>query len=363
MSIDINISNYESYFLSYLDGELSEAELASLELFLQKHPQFRQELELLDGIKLIPDEKIVFENKAILYKTTLSETAADYDTLMLSYIDGELTAAEEKILQEYLQQQPNAQKELALLQAAKLTPDPALTFGNKSSLYRGTARQSQLAYRRIAWGAAAAAVIAGLIIWLLPEKAKVGVSLGVIAHHAASAPAPAVVIPGSSVQQKTIVGSTVRAIANTGIPARKEVTTTPANSFPAKANTVPTADADPIMPVNEQLIAPAVTSKTETPVIPSLPPQRNSMEEVVEQHLQQAGNMNVATVHPDAKKEAVLATSSTVSGNASANKVTTPAAAPSVHGELIMSVSGSDSKLLDKVTNVAKFFSRKRNKS
>lgn len=82
MSIEINISNYESYLLSYIDGELNEAEQAALEVFLKKHPQFRQELELLEGTRLVPDEQLVFDNKAALYRTA-SPAAVDYEELML----------------------------------------------------------------------------------------------------------------------------------------------------------------------------------------------------------------------------------------------------------------------------------------
>jgi hypothetical protein len=94
-------------------------------------------------------------------------------------------------------------------------------------------------------------------------------------------------------------------------------------------------------------------------VISQLPPQRNSMSEVVEQHLQQA-NVTIAAAHPEVK-EPVMASANKVADH-SAEKITPVTESPGVPGELIMSVSGSDSKILDKVTNVAKFFSRKRNK-
>lgn len=88
------------------------------------------------------------------------------------------------------------------------------------------------------------------------------------------------------------------------------------------------------------------------------------MDELVEQHLQQAENAHIAATaaKPDANKETVMASTASVSNNTSTTKITAAAAQPGIQGELIMSVSGSDSKILDKVTNVAKFFSRKRNK-
>lgn len=357
MSIEINISNYESYLLSYIDGELNEAEQAALELFLQKHPQFKQELELLEGVRVVPDETIVFENKAALYRTSSVDTV-DYEELMLSYIDGELTPEEEQTLQMYLAQQPAAQKELSLLQATKLTPDTNLVFGDKASLYRSKKHRVAPMYRRIGWGVAAAAVMAGLIIWLLPAD-----------NHTQRPPAFAVNTPGVVTAPKATpapapatAGPEVAA-APVAIPAAAS----PRNDQPLLAKNNKTATTREKRPVTTAA-APAKTTdlaaanttapKADAPVMSQLPPQRNSMDEVVEQHLQQAENAQIAAVKPEANKETVMASTATVSNN----KVAPVTAQPGIQGELIMSVSGSDSKILDKVTNVAKFFSRKRNK-
>ncbi|SEW07249.1 hypothetical protein [Chitinophaga arvensicola] len=357
MSIEINISNYESYLLSYIDGELNEAEQAALELFLQKHPQFRQELELLEGTRLVPDTKLVFDNKAALYRSS-SPAQVDYEELMLGYIDGELTPAEEKTLQAYLEQHPAAQQELKQLQAVKLTPDTSLVFADKASLYRSSKRRVSPIYRRIGWGAAAAAVVAGLIIWLMPAGQQVTQPPAI-----ASATKPVVTAPANT----TVSPETAPDLAGTKAP----VTTAAADAAPAAT---PVADA-PLLAKNNKAAATrvkkpaatpepepalaATTPKADAPVISQLPPQRNSMSEVVEQHLQQS-NVTIAAARPEVK-EPVLASTNQVTDH-STNKITPVTEAQGVPGELIMSVSGSDSKILDKVTNVAKFFSRKRNK-
>lgn len=362
MSIDINISNYESYLLSYIDGELSGEEQAALELFLQKHPQFKQELELLEGVRLVPDEKVVFENKASLYKTT-SADGVDYEELMLGYIDGELTPAEEQTLQVYLAQHPAAQKELALLQAVKLTPDTNLVFGDKASLYRSTEHRVAPMYRRIGWGAAAAAVVAGLIIWLLPagnQQQQTPPALAQNTPHTVTAP-------------KVNTAPAPEAVTTTAIPApATPVTPATADARPnqpllAKSNKPaatrekkPTPAAAPAITTNVAVTT--ATPKADAPVMSQLPPQRNSVDELVEQHLQQANTAHVAAVKPESNKETVMASTATITDNAAVKKINPVTEQPGIQGELIMSVSGSDSKILDKVTNVAKFFSRKRNK-
>lgn len=357
MSIEINISNYESYLLSYIDGELNETEQAALELFLQKHPQFRQELELLEGTKLVPDKQFVFDNKAALYKTT----SVDYEALMLSYIDGELTPEEESVLQVYLQQHPAARQELALFQATRLTPDTSVVFADKASLYRSSKRRGVPVYRRMGWVAAAAAVVAGLVIWLLPagnepvQKPAVAVNTPSAVTAPASTPAAVPDITPSAAPDKfadattTTKAPAVTPKNNQPLLAKRNKTVTPPAAKPAAA------------PANAPVLAAADAPKTDVPVISQLAPQRNSMSEVVEEHLQQAGNAHVAVARPDTK-EAVLAANTAKTDNHLNNKIVPVTEQPGAPGELIMSVSGSDSRILDKVTNVAKFFSRKRNK-
>jgi anti-sigma factor RsiW len=362
LSIEINISNYESYLLSYIDGELNEAEMAALELFLQKHPQFKQELELLEGVRVVPDEMIVFDNKASLYRT-ISADVVDYEELMLGHIDGELTAAEEQTLQVYLAQHPAAQKDLLLLQATKLTPDTRVIFDNKASLYRSSERRMMPVYRRIGWGAAAAAVVAGLIIWLLPAGHQTQQppaladntpksTITQVTDVPAPANAPAIAKAGETAAVAPAVTATTTSRTNQPLLAKAGKTATRANK-PAATDAAP--EKAPDVAANN-----AAQKSADVPVMSQLPPQRNAVDELVEQHLQQAGNAHVAAVRPEINKETVMASSATVKDNS--NKIAPVTEQPGIQGELIMSVSGSDSKILDKVTNVAKFFSRKRNK-
>lgn len=356
MSIEINISNYESYLLSYIDGELNETELAALELFLEKHPQFRQELELLEGTKLVPDKQFVFDNKAALYKTA----SVDYEALMLGYIDGELTAEEEAVLQAHLQQHPAARQELALFQATRLTPDTSIVFQDKASLYRSSKRRVLPMYRRMGWIAAAAAVVAGLVIWLLPAGNEPVQSPAVAVNTQPAVTAP-VNTPAAVPDNTPSAATDQLADAST---AKGTSAVTPKTNQPLlvkRSKTVTSPVAKPAAaPAKEPELAAADAPKTDIPVISQLAPQRNSMSEVVEEHLQQAGNAHVAA-RPDTK-ETVLAANTAKTDDHLNNKIVPVAEQPGAPGELIMSVSGSDSRILDKVTNVAKFFSRKRNK-
>lgn len=362
MAVEINISNYESYLLSYVDNELNNAEQAALEQFLQKHPHLRAELELLKGARVVPDEQVVFDLKTALYRHSPAATVDDYESMMLSYVDGELPADETARLKSWLKEHPEAQQEMALFQVVKLEPDNAVVFENKASLYRSSRKTIKMAYW---WGATAAAVLTGLIIWLLPAGNHHNSQpiAGAVTHEAVKPPVsqPAPIPAPVPAPQKTETPADAHVA-----PVRPEVAHTPANRTAIRnkeAAQVKSTPAPQQLQNNNTVAAAPVPA--DMPVISTLPSPRNTSEEVVEKHLQQ--NTALAAASPaDNTPAAGHAKETVIAANMPATpaKVSSPAAAApaAVKGELILSVSGSDSRILDKVTNVAKFFSRKRNK-
>jgi hypothetical protein len=65
--MNINETNYENYFLLYIDKELSAAEIAAVESFVIAHPAYADELEQLKKT-IQAQENIIFDNKALLYR-------------------------------------------------------------------------------------------------------------------------------------------------------------------------------------------------------------------------------------------------------------------------------------------------------
>lgn len=64
---EITLSNYETWFLLYIDYELSAINQQKVELFVLQHPSLQAEFQLLHQTKLASEEWI-FTNKEILYK-------------------------------------------------------------------------------------------------------------------------------------------------------------------------------------------------------------------------------------------------------------------------------------------------------
>jgi hypothetical protein len=69
----INLENYETFFLLYVDEELNVEERRAVEIFASQHPAQQQELEILLQARLTPDEAVVFPGKEVLYRKVGSE--------------------------------------------------------------------------------------------------------------------------------------------------------------------------------------------------------------------------------------------------------------------------------------------------
>jgi len=69
----INLENHETFFLLYVDEELSAEERRAVELFASQHPAQQQELEILLQARITPETSVVFPNKQDLYRRAGSE--------------------------------------------------------------------------------------------------------------------------------------------------------------------------------------------------------------------------------------------------------------------------------------------------
>ena len=72
--MNINETNYENYFLLYIDKELSAAENAAVENFVVAYPAYAAELDQLKKTIQAPEDAI-FDNKALLYRLPAMEAS------------------------------------------------------------------------------------------------------------------------------------------------------------------------------------------------------------------------------------------------------------------------------------------------
>jgi anti-sigma factor RsiW len=346
MEINIDISNYEEYLLSAVDGELSGEELAALEIFLQQYPHIREELVLLESVKVTPDTDVQFDFKNELYHESIQ---------LLDYVDGELHGAEKLAFEALVQQDAALSKELNLLQRARLQPDLNLLFEDKASLYKHNSRKILPVW----WWSTAAAVVAGVAIWVLPvlpgkEHRQVAVN---------------------KVNQQVVDSQQSVAVTNEQASVSTDKSVNAVSEKPAANSSKPPAEKQQLVKTSEQSNKqgtplnnitedkPAIADNSNPSTLSKLAQPVPTSKEVVQQ-LQDKLNEQQEQVIADAKDQKVMANSTAI--NTSTNKVAEAVAAPAqgaqgVQGELVVSVSmNGDSKLLNGVANVARFFSRKK---
>ncbi|MBO9152726.1 anti-sigma factor family protein [Chitinophaga sp. GCM10012297] len=350
MSVDIHISNYEEYLYSYVDGELTPDEIMALELFLDQHPNLRTELDLLMATRLHPDE-FVFSAKAALYKSSGQEEK-NYEEQLLSYMDGELDQQAARELELFMDAHPPLRQELEIWEKTRLVPDLSVRFENKPALYRHTSRTVRM---RPAYWWAAAAMLAGALFLLRntftqndTANPTVAATSEPAARPAQQAPAPQQVPAADALQQPD--AAVLAQESNTGNTAVEEqATPSPAPRALARATQNNASQAETAVNEPEQAIAEADLSslRTRTAAVAARPPVSADL----------SGDI------PAVKENGTLVA---MNNKPSIDIQTAPLATPPPPpppGELIMSVTGNglESKVLDKVTNVAKLFSRKRN--
>ena len=150
--ININRSNYEDFFLLYVDGELKPEECDAVEVFAAAHPDLQEELDILLTTRL-DAEPVVFLDKEALMSDSMKTTAID-ETILL-YIDNELKGEEKAGFEWEMSKNPELQLQHKLLLQTKLDPTEAVVYPNKGELYR----RSEKAVRPMYWMRAAAAVV------------------------------------------------------------------------------------------------------------------------------------------------------------------------------------------------------------
>ena len=129
--MDINRHNYESFFMDYLDGEMSPDQVIKLMSFLKENPDLKTELEEFEEISVEPDKKR-FESKISLKKTFIVNDS-NFDIFCIASLEGDLTNEEATLFQNWLQQNPLKAREFELYKKTRLIPEK-ITFGFKSTL-------------------------------------------------------------------------------------------------------------------------------------------------------------------------------------------------------------------------------------
>lgn len=162
----INRNNYEPFFIDYLEGTLDEKLVDDFLEFLQQNPDLKEELSLFNPVNIEPEE-ITFNKKNVLLKDKY-DLEEQFNKAAISNLEGDISATEKKKFENYIQQHPEKEKDVALFKATKLHPDLSVTYKNKNRLYhRSVGRTVLLWSTRIA-----AILVLALAFYVLIDRSS-----------------------------------------------------------------------------------------------------------------------------------------------------------------------------------------------
>lgn len=163
------MDNYEEFFLLYVDNELTQAEKALVEQFLEQHPELRIELDMLMDTRL-GDEPLTFAGKDALFVNNDTVSSLNIEELQVQWLDNELDPEMAAKVEAFTAADPRATEDLEWLKKTKL-PQEHIAFPDKASLYRTAKKPAalvQMPWKRMA--VAAAVILAAGLFWINREN-------------------------------------------------------------------------------------------------------------------------------------------------------------------------------------------------
>lgn len=148
----INTTNYESFYLDYLEGNLSEEVRLLFLDFLANNPDLQLSDEALPTVEAI-ESAIDTEFKTTLYQINTAYAPinpSNYSIFLLEAIENELTPEKVSELDSFLRNNPPAQKEFELLKFTQLKPDLNSIFPAKHTLKKDVKRMLWPIYSALA---------------------------------------------------------------------------------------------------------------------------------------------------------------------------------------------------------------------
>lgn len=159
----IHIGNYESFYLDYLEGELSAEERSAFELFLSEHPELRVDEDLIE-VEPVRVNYNPLEKSLLKQSDDSFDFDSDLDYYAISLVEGVLSADEIESFREHLIQSRAAQSVVKEYVSTKLVPDEAERYAYKEQL-----KQKEIAMLPAwKWGVSIAGTVAAIVILVLP---------------------------------------------------------------------------------------------------------------------------------------------------------------------------------------------------
>jgi hypothetical protein len=133
----ITRENYEVFFIDFIDGKLSPAEVKALNVFLIQNPDLAQELEDMKSFVLEPNQQF-FPQKEALKRKEFNRNGIinEFDYLCIAEIENDLSSEEQAHLERIVTLIPELTKQRLHYSNAILIADRKIVYPEKPSLKR-----------------------------------------------------------------------------------------------------------------------------------------------------------------------------------------------------------------------------------
>lgn len=161
----INKENYEAYFLDYIEGNLCPQDIDLLLLFLDKNPQLKDELTSYGNISVSPTP-LNFDKSYLKQVDFIEDQISfkNFEEFAIAQVERELNAEKEFEFNNFINQNPNLNKEAFLISKTKLKANESILYSEKGKLKKVI--PIPIPFYRIA---GIAAILLIMIYFLLPS--------------------------------------------------------------------------------------------------------------------------------------------------------------------------------------------------
>lgn len=134
--MEINIHNYEAYFLDFYEGRLSEEEMKCVLSFVEQNPLLKNSFFEYENIALQPDSGLKFAEKDFLKKGNALSIVNESNVNEYLILESEklITSEQAIALEHFLVLHPHLEKDRKLFNASKVIADQNIVFPFKENL-------------------------------------------------------------------------------------------------------------------------------------------------------------------------------------------------------------------------------------
>lgn len=131
----INISNYEAFYLDYLEGTLDAVTEGALLEFLEKNPELKIDEDLPSLVpSSLSDLDSDFKASLLMYDEQAIVTEENAELFMIAQVEGIILPEKEKELKQVIASHAELQKDLTYYQLTKLSAEQSILFEGKDEL-------------------------------------------------------------------------------------------------------------------------------------------------------------------------------------------------------------------------------------